>query len=184
MGASIRCDTFKIIIKQRRRKETRINNEHERRIKCGLQSYSWISCAVSDGESILSWLIQWNLLNNSVPTSGSAENKNPNTAWKQFWNDWNDKEHSDNRKDRGTMEGSSTINSSNSSRSGIYFSAMHAMKTNFCNGKPSSLASIVIGASARCIAGSIMIPATVIKVRCESGMFQYRGIGEAFQKIY
>jgi len=67
---------------------------------------------------------------------------------------------------------------------GIYFSAMHAMKTNFCNGKPSSLASIVIGASARCIAGSIMIPATVIKVRCESGMFQYRGIGEALQKIY
>merc|ERR1712106_910361 len=67
---------------------------------------------------------------------------------------------------------------------GIYFSAMHAMKTNFCNGKPSSLASVVIGASARCIAGSIMIPATVIKVRCESGMFQNRGIGEAFQKIY
>merc|ERR1711892_68286 len=116
MGASIRCETFKIIIKQRRRKETRINNEHERRIKCGPQSYSWISCAVSDGESILSWLIQWNLLNNSVPTSGSAENKNPNPAWKQFWNDWNDKEHSDNRKDRGTMEGSSAINSSNSSR--------------------------------------------------------------------
>jgi len=59
---------------------------------------------------------------------------------------------------------------------GIYFSAMHAMKTNLCNGKPSSMASIVIGASARCIAGSIMIPATVIKVRCESGMFQYGGI--------
>lgn len=67
---------------------------------------------------------------------------------------------------------------------GIYFSAMHAMKTNFCNGKPSSMASVVIGASARCIAGSIMIPATVIKVRCESGMFQYGGIREAFKKIY
>lgn len=67
---------------------------------------------------------------------------------------------------------------------GIYFSAMHMMKTNLCNGKPSSMESIMIGASARCIAGGIMIPATVIKVRSESGLFQYRGIGEAFQKIY
>lgn len=67
---------------------------------------------------------------------------------------------------------------------GIYFSAMHAMKTNFCNGKPSSMASVAIGVSARCIAGSIMIPATVIKVRSESGMFQYGGVGEAFKKIY
>merc|ERR1711892_842811 len=117
MGASIRCETFKIIIKQRRRKETRINNEHERRIKCGPQSYSWISCAVSNGESILSWLIQWNLLNNSVPTSGSAEDKDPNTAGKQLWNDWNDNEHPDNRKDWRTLEGSSTIDNSNSSRS-------------------------------------------------------------------
>jgi len=67
---------------------------------------------------------------------------------------------------------------------GIYFSAMHVMKNNICNGKPSSMASIVIGASARCIAGGIMIPATVIKVRSESGMFDYRGIGEAFKRIY
>merc|ERR1711892_603588 len=117
MGASIRCETFKIIIKQRRRKETRTNNEYERRIKCGPQSYSWISCAVSNGESILGWLIQWNLLNNSVPASGSAENKDPNPARKQFRDDWNDKDHSDNIKDRGTLEGSGTIDSSNSSRS-------------------------------------------------------------------
>jgi len=67
---------------------------------------------------------------------------------------------------------------------GIYFSAMHVMKTKLCNGKPSSMASIMIGASARCVAGVIMIPATVIKVRCESRMFEYRGITEAFQKIY
>jgi len=67
---------------------------------------------------------------------------------------------------------------------GIYFSAMHAMKTKFCDGKPSSLASVAIGVSARCFAGSIMIPATVIKVRSESGMFQYGGVGEAFKKIY
>jgi len=67
---------------------------------------------------------------------------------------------------------------------GIYFSAMHVMKTNLCNGKPSSMASLAIGVSARCIAGSIMIPVTVIKVRYESGMFHYRGIREAFHKIY
>jgi len=67
---------------------------------------------------------------------------------------------------------------------GIYFSAMHALKTAFCDGKPSSLASVAIGASARCFAGAIMIPATVIKVRSESGMFQYGGVGEAFNKIY
>jgi len=67
---------------------------------------------------------------------------------------------------------------------GIYFSAMHFMKSKLCNGKPSSMASIMIGASARCVAGIIMIPATVIKVRYESRMFDYKGIGEAFQKIY
>jgi len=67
---------------------------------------------------------------------------------------------------------------------GIYFSAMHVMKTSFCNGSPSSMASVAIGVSARCLAGSIMIPATVIKIRYESGMFVYKGIGEAFKSIY
>lgn len=67
---------------------------------------------------------------------------------------------------------------------GIYFSAMHAMKTGLCDGKPSSMASMVIGATARCMAGTIMIPATVIKIRYESGRFEYRGIREAFQGIY
>ena len=49
---------------------------------------------------------------------------------------------------------------------GLYFSSMHYMKTTLCQGRPSHVESILIGCSARTFAGSIMIPFTVIKIRC------------------
>jgi len=66
---------------------------------------------------------------------------------------------------------------------GIYFSCMHTLKTNVCQGKPSPTQSLAIGAFARATAGCIMIPVTVVKIRCESGDYQYRSVTGALRKI-
>jgi len=66
---------------------------------------------------------------------------------------------------------------------GIYFSCMHTLKMSLCQGTPSPTQSLAIGAFSRAFAGSIMIPFTVVKIRCESGDFQYRSIRAALKKI-
>lgn len=66
---------------------------------------------------------------------------------------------------------------------GIYFSCMHTMKTTLFHGAPSSNQSLFIGASSRAIAGCLMIPATVIKIRCESGKYGYKSIFGAVHSI-
>ena len=66
---------------------------------------------------------------------------------------------------------------------GLYFSSMHYMKTTVCEGRPSHLQSIMIGCSARTVAGSIMIPFTVIKTRFESRSYNYSSIFQALQQI-
>lgn len=52
---------------------------------------------------------------------------------------------------------------------GLYFGCLHGIKTTFKVEK-SSLGSAVTGASARCIAGLIMMPFTILKIRWEAGM--------------
>jgi len=66
---------------------------------------------------------------------------------------------------------------------GLYFSSMHWMRSSICQGRPSTLQSLLIGAAARTFAGSVMIPFTVIKTRVESGAFQYRSVAVALHSI-
>jgi len=66
---------------------------------------------------------------------------------------------------------------------GLYFSSMHYLKTTWCDGRPSHLQSILIGCSARTVAGSIMIPFTVIKTRFESPNFHYSSTISALRHI-
>ena len=66
---------------------------------------------------------------------------------------------------------------------GLYFSSMHWMRNSICQGRPSTLQSLLIGAAARTFAGSVMIPFTVVKTRVESGAFQYRSVAVALQSI-
>lgn len=42
----------------------------------------------------------------------------------------------------------------------------------------------MFGLVARCIAGALLLPATVVKTRLESGLFAYRGVGDALRCIY
>ena len=66
---------------------------------------------------------------------------------------------------------------------GLYFSSMHWMKSNLCEGRPTHLQSVMIGSSARAFAGSVMIPFTVIKTRFESNSYNYRTTYQAFRNI-
>lgn len=66
---------------------------------------------------------------------------------------------------------------------GLYFSSMHQMKTSLCDGRPTALQSALIGSSARALAGSVMIPFTVIKTRFESRAFHYSSTAHALISI-
>ena len=44
--------------------------------------------------------------------------------------------------------------------------------------------NLMIGGASRTIAGSILLPFTVIKARYESGFFGYTGVTDAFSAIY
>lgn len=67
---------------------------------------------------------------------------------------------------------------------GLYFSVLHTMKTNLDISQPTALQNLVIGGGSRTIAGSILLPFTVIKTRYESGFFGYTGVTNAFFAIY
>jgi len=67
---------------------------------------------------------------------------------------------------------------------GLYFSSMHFMKANLCEGRPSHLQSVLIGSSSRAFAGAVMIPFTVIKTRFESNSYTYTNTYQAFKNIF
>lgn len=66
---------------------------------------------------------------------------------------------------------------------------MNALERTFCkleNGKrasPNALQAAVFGLTARCSVGLLLMPATVIKTRLESGLFDYRNVKKAFSAI-
>jgi solute carrier family 25 protein 38 len=66
---------------------------------------------------------------------------------------------------------------------GVYFSCMHTVKTTMFAGSPTPTQSLVVGAMARTLAGCIMIPVTVVKIRCEAGSMEYKGIVSALKSI-
>lgn len=67
---------------------------------------------------------------------------------------------------------------------GIYFTSLHWLKTSFGSDQPHPIESIMMGASARSLAGIIVLPFTVVKIRYESGEFKYRGMFQALGSTY
>jgi len=53
---------------------------------------------------------------------------------------------------------------------GLYFASLHGIRSKFKIEKSSPVASMVTGASARCLAGAVMMPFTILKVRWEAGL--------------
>jgi len=62
---------------------------------------------------------------------------------------------------------------------GIYFASLHGLRST------KRMGSVMTGVTARCIAGSIMIPFTILKVRCEAGRFSAdQGLMRGLANIY
>uniref|UniRef100_A0A8C4RA71 Solute carrier family 25 member 38b n=1 Tax=Eptatretus burgeri TaxID=7764 RepID=A0A8C4RA71_EPTBU len=67
---------------------------------------------------------------------------------------------------------------------GIYFCSIHSLKSCFFRDhEPAALESLLLGASARSIAGLCMLPITVVKTRYESGRFSYSSVIGALRVI-
>uniref|UniRef100_V9KVZ2 Mitochondrial glycine transporter n=1 Tax=Callorhinchus milii TaxID=7868 RepID=V9KVZ2_CALMI len=68
---------------------------------------------------------------------------------------------------------------------GIYFSLLYSMKQQFCRERsPAALESVLLGASARAVAGVCLLPVTVVKTRYESGRYCYDSVLGALRNIY
>lgn len=67
---------------------------------------------------------------------------------------------------------------------GIYFSLVHTMKTHLGSGNTNPLESLLIGATARGTAATIMHPISVLKTRYESGIYNYNSIPRSLFLIY
>lgn len=62
---------------------------------------------------------------------------------------------------------------------GIYFASLHGIRST------NMMGSVMTGVTSRCIAGTIMIPFTVLKVRCEAGSFNSsQGLLRGLTNIY
>ncbi|XP_065065775.1 mitochondrial glycine transporter-like [Rhopilema esculentum] len=68
---------------------------------------------------------------------------------------------------------------------GIYFCALHAIKTLlFVSTEPKAWQNVLLGFTARSVAGVSLLPITVVKTRYESGIFDYRGVSSALVSIW
>ena len=67
---------------------------------------------------------------------------------------------------------------------GIYFGSLHWLKSWIGREKVSTLQSMFLGMSARCMAATILIPITVTKTRFESGQFNYTRMSSALIYIH
>lgn len=67
---------------------------------------------------------------------------------------------------------------------GLYFSTLQTLQRRLLgNGKPSTLQSLALGCTARCTAGVLLMPMTVIKTRYESGLFAYPSLFSAIKNL-
>ncbi|KPM04870.1 hypothetical protein NH340_JMT00903 [Sarcoptes scabiei] len=68
---------------------------------------------------------------------------------------------------------------------GIHFCCLDTLQNHFCpNHKPTPLQAISFGMVSRSIASVLLIPATVVKTRYESGVFKYRNLTDALRHTY
>jgi len=70
---------------------------------------------------------------------------------------------------------------------GIYFTILNAIQSKVCdhkNSTPSPVEAICMGVAARSISGTLLLPATVIKTRYESGLFDYQSLRHALKVTY
>lgn len=68
---------------------------------------------------------------------------------------------------------------------GIYLSSVHLIQTNlYPNQSPTALQALCIGVAARSFAGTLLLPATVLKTRFESGMYKYQSMSHALRVTY
>lgn len=67
---------------------------------------------------------------------------------------------------------------------GIYFSTYYSLKQHyFLEQGPGAMASVLLGAGARTVAGVCMLPVTVIKTRFESGRYNYVSVAGALRSV-
>ncbi|KAI1293660.1 Mitochondrial glycine transporter [Halotydeus destructor] len=67
----------------------------------------------------------------------------------------------------------------------IYFTSLNYLKTNWKgSGKPSAFEAVFMGITARTFAGVLLLPATVLKTRYESGLFNYNSLSQALRVTY
>ncbi|XP_061767664.1 mitochondrial glycine transporter B-like isoform X1 [Nerophis ophidion] len=68
---------------------------------------------------------------------------------------------------------------------GIYFSTLYSLKQHFfLDRAPNACEAVLLGASARSVAGVSMLPFTVIKTRFESGYYNYVSVAGALKSVY
>lgn len=67
---------------------------------------------------------------------------------------------------------------------GLYFSCLNYLQFLVCGSQtPSSFQFMLLGGMSRTIAGTLLMPATVIKIRFESGLYRYTGILHALGQL-
>ncbi|BFZ03276.1 hypothetical protein BsWGS_06315 [Bradybaena similaris] len=67
---------------------------------------------------------------------------------------------------------------------GLYFASLHWLKSSFGSEAPHPVESVVMGASARTVAGIVVLPFTVLKTRYESGEFRYKNLFDGIRSTY
>ncbi|XP_067088197.1 mitochondrial glycine transporter B-like [Osmerus mordax] len=67
---------------------------------------------------------------------------------------------------------------------GVYFSSYYSLKQR-CLGPrpPGPLEALLLGAGARCLAGTITLPLTLVKTRYESGRYNYSSVAGALRSV-
>jgi len=68
---------------------------------------------------------------------------------------------------------------------GVYFSTLRGLQSGLLGDiPPTALQSLCLGCTARCTAGILLIPVTVIKTRFESGIYTYNGVLQALGNLH
>ena len=67
---------------------------------------------------------------------------------------------------------------------GMYFATIHSLKIATGTTRPTPVEALILGVVSRSFAGTMLLPATVIKTRFESGIYPYKSMAHAARSIY